>query len=116
HGVEVTVVEVAPQLMIQQLDATAAGLLQRQMETLGVRIMLATTTTHVLGDGLGDGLGDERVAGLRFQDGGTLDTDMVVISCGIRPNVDEAKAAGLRVERAVIVDDQLRTSDPAIFA
>jgi NAD(P)H-nitrite reductase large subunit len=108
HGVEVTVVEVAPQLMIQQLDATAAGLLQRKMETMGVRIRLGTTTTHLLGDG--------RVAGLQFQDGSNLDTDMVVVSCGIRPNVDEARAAGLQVERAVVVDDQLRTSDPAIFA
>src|SRR5262249_34468484 len=54
--------------------------------------------------------------GLRFEDGSTLDADMVVISCGIRPNVEEAKAAGLRVERGIVVDDRLRTSDPSIFA
>src|SRR5207245_2678549 len=54
--------------------------------------------------------------GLRFQAGATVDTEMVVISCGIRPNVDEAKAAGLVVDRAIVVDDQLRTSDPGIFA
>ena len=41
---------------------------------------------------------------------------MVVISCGIRPNVDEAQAAGLTVERGIVVDDQLRTSDPDVFA
>jgi nitrite reductase (NADH) large subunit len=70
--------------------------------------MLETATTQILGDG--------QVTGLRFKDGSTLDTDMVVISCGIRPNVDEAKAAGLLIERAIVVDDQLRTSDPAIFA
>jgi sulfite reductase beta subunit-like hemoprotein/bacterioferritin-associated ferredoxin len=39
-----------------------------------------------------------------------------VISCGIRPNADEARAAGLQVEKAIVVDDQLRTSDPDIFA
>src|SRR5262249_53086793 len=38
------------------------------------------------------------------------------ISCGIRPNVDEARAAGLLVDRGVVVDDQLRTSDDAVFA
>jgi NAD(P)H-nitrite reductase large subunit len=108
HGIEVTVVEVAPQLMIQQLDVTAAGLLQRKMEAMGVRVRPATATTHLLGD--------NRVTGLSFKDGTTLDTDMVVISCGIRPNIDEAKSAGLAVERAVVVDDQLRTSDPSIFA
>jgi nitrite reductase (NADH) large subunit len=108
HGLAVTVVEVAPHLMVQQLDPVGGALLKRKLEALGVRILLGTVTTHLLGDG--------KVTGLRFQDGTTLDTDMVVVSCGIRPNVDEARAAGLAVERAVVVDDQLRTTDPAIFA
>src|SRR5713226_6975575 len=51
HGLEVTVVEVAPYLMIQQLDAAAAALLKRKLEAMGVRIFLATATTHLLGDG-----------------------------------------------------------------
>src|SRR5437660_8289651 len=75
---------------------------------MGVRVLLNTVTTQLLGDG--------RVTGLRFKDGSTLDTDMVVISCGIRPNVEEAKSAGLTVDKAIVVDDQLRTSDPAIYA
>jgi NAD(P)H-nitrite reductase large subunit len=107
-GLDVTVVEVAPHLMVQQLDPPGAALLKRKLEAMGLHVLLQTATTHVLGDG--------KATGLRFQDGSTLDTDMVVISCGIRPNVDEAKAAGLAVERAVVVDDQLRTSDPAVFA
>jgi ferredoxin-nitrite reductase len=108
HGLDVTVVEVAPHLMIQQLDPAGAALLRRKLEALGVRVLLETPTTHLLGE--------DCVTGLRFKDGTTLDTDMVVISCGIRPNVDEARAAGLAVERAIVVDDQLRTSDPSIFA
>jgi nitrite reductase (NADH) large subunit len=108
HGLEVTVIEVAPHLMVQQLDPTGGELLKRKLEAMGVRVLVNTATAHLLGDG--------RVTGLRFQDDTTLDTDMVVISCGIRPNVDEARAAGLAVERAIVVDDQLRTSDPAIFA
>jgi nitrite reductase (NADH) large subunit len=108
HGLEVTVVEVAPHLMIQQLDPTGGALLKRKLEAMGVRVRLETVTTHILGDG--------RVTGLRIKDGTTLDTDMVVISCGIRPNAEEAKAAGLTVEKAIVVDDQLRTSDPDIFA
>jgi nitrite reductase (NADH) large subunit len=108
HGLEVTVVEVAPHLMVQQLDPTGGELLKRKLEAMGVRFLLNTATTHLIGDG--------RVSGLRFKDGSTLETDMVVISCGIRPNVDEARAAGLVVERAIVVDDQLRTSDPSVFA
>jgi nitrite reductase (NADH) large subunit len=108
HGLEVTVVEMAPYLMNQQLDAPGAVLLQRKLEALGLQVLLGKTTTHLLGDG--------RVTGLRFQDGSQLDTDLVVISCGIRPNVEAARAAGLAVDRAIVVNDQLRTSDPDIFA
>ena len=109
HGLEVTVVEMAPHLMVQQLDPAGGALLKRKLEALGVRVLLGTATTHLLGD-------DGRVTGLRFQDGSTLETDMVVISCGIRPNVEVARDAGLSVERAIVVDDQLRTSDPAVHA
>jgi NAD(P)H-nitrite reductase large subunit len=108
HGLEVTVVEVASHLMVQQLDATSGELLKRKLEAMGVRVMLAATTSCLLGDG--------RVTGLQFNDGTTLDTDMVVISCGIRPNVEVARSAGLAVEKAIVVDDQLRTNDPAIYA
>ncbi len=108
HGVAVTVVEVAPHLMVQQLDPTGGALLKHKLEALGVEVLLGKQAEAILGDG--------EAAGLRFKDGSILETDMVVISCGIRPNVEEAKAAGLAVERAIVVDDQLRTSDPSIFA
>jgi nitrite reductase (NADH) large subunit len=109
HGLEVTVVEVAPHLMIQQLDPVGGALLKAKLEAMGVRVLLEKATTELIGE-------DGTVKGLRFKDGSTLDTDMVVISCGIRPNVEVAKSAGLAVERAIVVDDQLRTSDPDIFA
>jgi NAD(P)H-nitrite reductase large subunit len=109
HGLEVTVVEVAPQLMAQQLDATGGALLRRKLEALGVQVMLEAQTAELIGE-------DGTVTGVKFKDGSVLETDMVVISCGIRPNVDEARAAGLTVEKAIVVDDQLRTSDPSIYA
>ncbi|HEV3116725.1 MAG TPA: FAD-dependent oxidoreductase, partial [Gemmataceae bacterium] len=87
HGLEVTVVEVAPHLMVQQLDARGGALLKRKLEVLGLRIFLEKATSRLLGDG--------QVTGLEFKDGSTLETDMVVISCGIRPNVEVAQAAGL---------------------
>src|SRR5262249_18987998 len=65
HGIEVTVIEVAPHLMVQQLDATGGALLKQKLEALGVRVLLETVTTHLLGDGC--------VTGVRFQDGSTLE-------------------------------------------
>lgn len=108
HGVEVTVVEAAPQLMIAQLDAPAGAILRATMEAMGVRVLLEKITTEIFGEG--------RVRGLRFQDGGSLETDMVVVSAGIRPITEVATASGLKVERGIVCDDQMRTSDPEVFA
>src|SRR5262249_41722795 len=108
YAVDVTVVEVAPHLMVQQLDPLGGALLKRTLEGMGVNVLLEKATTAILGDG--------RVTALRCEDGSPLHADLVVSSCGIRPSVEEAKAAGLRVERGIVVDDRLRTSDPSIFA
>jgi len=108
HGVEVTVIEVAPHLMVQQLDPTGGAILRKTMEGMGISVLLEKRTEEVLGDG--------RVTGLRFADGETLETDMLVVSCGIRPNSEIARDCGLPVERAILVDDQLRTEDPRVFA
>jgi len=108
HGVEVTVLEALPQLMTAQLDPDSAALLKAIMEQMGVRVLLEKIATHILGD--------EHVTGLQFRDGSMLATDMVVISAGIRPITEVAQASGLTVERGIVCDDQLRTSDPDIFA
>ena len=108
HGVTVTVVEAAPQLMIAQLDADAGAVLKATMEQMGITVLLEKITTHIVGD--------PRVTGLQFKDGSSLDTDMVVISAGIRPITDIAVTSGLTVERGIVCDDQLRTSDPDVFA
>jgi NAD(P)H-nitrite reductase large subunit len=108
QDLEVTVLETAPHLMPQQLDATAGALLQHKLEAMGVRVLVGTTAAKLLGN--------EVVTGVQLVDGHVLQTDMVVISCGIRANTEEARAAGLAVERAIVVDDQLRTSDPSVFA
>jgi nitrite reductase [NAD(P)H] large subunit len=108
HGVEVTIVEVAPRLMVQQLDGEGGAILRRTMEGMAISVRLEAKTAAVLGNG--------RVTGLEFADGTMLDADMVVISCGIRPNSEIARECGLTVERAIVVDDHLRTDDPRIYA
>jgi len=108
HGVEVTVIEALPQLMAAQLDPESAALLKTTIERMGIHVLLAKSSSQVLGE--------ERVTGIQFNDGTTLDTDMVVVSAGIRPITEIAKESGLAVERGIVCDDQLRTNDPDIFA
>src|SRR5262249_30207805 len=78
------------------------------LEAMGVEVRTGKMTAALTGNGT--------VTGVRFSDGATLDADMVVISCGIRANIAEAREAGLEVERGILVDDQMRTSDPDVFA
>ena len=51
-----------------------------------------------------------------FADGDALDAELVVIAAGIRPNADIARKAGLTVNKGIVVDDSMRTSDPNIYA
>ena len=107
-GAEVHVIHLANHLMENQLDAAGGLILRQTMERMGIHVHLGKSTSAVLGD--------ERVTGLEFKDGETLDCDMVVISAGIRPNAEIGREAGLTVERAIVVDDQMRSiDDPDIY-
>jgi bacterioferritin-associated ferredoxin len=77
----------------------------RAMAKLGVIIHLEKATNGILGD--------DCVTGLAFKDGSTLDCDMLVIAAGIRPNAEIGLRAGLTVERAIVVDNQMRSVDDA---
>lgn len=103
HGCEVNVIHISSSLMNQQLDAPAAAILRAVMEDMGVRVHLTKSTVAVLGG--------DRVTGLSFKDGSTLECDMVVVSAGIKPNVEIALRCGLTVERAIVVDNQMRSVD-----
>ena len=109
HGVEVTVLEAAPQLMIAQLDTESGQMLKGTMESMGVKVMCEKITSQIV-----DVHG--RITHLLFKDGTTLETDMVVVSAGIRPITEIATVSGLTVDKAIVCDDQMRTSDPDIFA
>ncbi len=109
HGVEVTVLEVAPQLMIAQLDPESGLMLKATMEGMGVKVLCDKITTRIVS-------ADGRPVKLDFKDGSALETDMVVVSAGIRPIAEIAAASGLAVEKAIVVDDQLRTNDPEVFS
>jgi nitrite reductase (NADH) large subunit len=107
HNVEVTVVEMAPWLMSVQLDEAGGKVLGQTIAKLGIKALTGTSTKELLGH--------MHVTGVKFADGSEIPADMVVISAGIRPNAELAKDCGIAVEKAIVVDDQLRTNDPAVF-
>lgn len=105
HGCEVHVVHLAARLMDTQLDAQGGAMLRKSMEKMGIKVHLSTSTTEVHAGP------DGRVTGLSFKDGPRLDCDMIVVAAGIRPNVEIARQAGLTVERAIVVDNYMRSVD-----
>jgi len=105
---DVTVVHLMSTLMERQLDARGAEYLQRKIEELGVNVLLSHNTTTILGD--------SRVEGVAFVNGYRMEADLVVIAVGIRPNVELGRMAGLVVNRGIVVNDYMETSDPHVFA
>ncbi|GAA4749591.1 nitrite reductase large subunit NirB [Modestobacter marinus] len=108
HGLQVEVVHAGTHLMNQQLSAEAGAILEHSVEALGITVHLATRTTEAIGP--------DRVRGVVLADGRAIDADMLVIAAGIRPVTEVALLSGLEVERGVVVDDQLRTDDPDVYA
>ena len=105
HGLDVHVVHAAQGLMNQQLDAQAGRVLRRSLERLGFTVHTGKRTTAIRRST------DGAATGVAFADGATLDSDMVVIAAGIRPNIGLAMVSGLETQRGIIVDDQLRSVD-----
>jgi len=108
-GLDVDVVHRSTHLMNQQLDPAAGAILGSLVEKKGIRVHLGADTLEVLGD--------DRVTGLKFKNGETLECDLVVFATGIKPNAEIATHCGLTVERAIVVNDQMQSQDdPRIYA
>lgn len=110
RGIHVTVVHIASHLMERQLDHAAAGLLQKALEARGIEIMCSANSKEIIA---GD---DGRVRALLLDEGRELPCDLLVMAVGIRPSVKLAQEAGIETGRGIVVDDQLLTSDPHIYA
>jgi len=107
-GAQVTLVHLMDRLMERQLDVVAADLLKSLVERKGITILLNASTARIAGDA--------GVEGVELSDGRRIAADAVVFAAGIRPNTELAKAAGIAVNRGIVVDDQLATSAPDIYA
>lgn len=107
---ETQVVEFAPRLMPRQLDEQGSAMLKSKIEALGIEILLNKNTKEIIGNG--------KLNGLEFTDGSILDTDMLVISCGIVSRDELAGKAGLETgpRGGFKVNEHMQTNDPDIYA
>ncbi len=108
RGAEVTLLETYGYLLPRQLDPHAGELLQRHVAARGISVLPEARTAEIEGD--------ERVRGIRLQDGRLVPADLAIIATGVRSNSYLARRTGLAVESGIIVDSHMATSHPDIFA
>ena len=107
-GLNVAVVEGFGWLLPRQLPEIAGTMLARYIESLGIAVHTDAAVKELTGD--------ESVRGVMLEDGRELPADLVVISTGVRSNSHLARRGELTVANGVIVDDQMQTSHPGIYA
>jgi nitrite reductase [NAD(P)H] large subunit len=108
RGMQVVLLHLMSHLMERQLDLTAGLLLQKELEGRGIEIRCRAQTKAILGH--------KRAEAVLLDDGAIYPADLVVMAAGIRPETRIATDAGLAVERGIVVNDQMRTSDRDILA
>lgn len=109
RGVEVTIVEMRERVLNVVLDAPASAVAEEALKKAGIKIVPGHTVTKISGDG-------GNVSGAVLDDGKELPCEMVVVAIGVQPRIDLAKEAGLKINRGIIVDRHMMTSDPDVYA
>ena len=104
HGLRVTVVEAAPHLMPQQLDPAAAAMLAKALEGLGIRSVC--------------GVGASRCGaeGVTLRGGEEIEAELTIVAAGVRAETSLASEAGIEVGRGILVDGEMRTGAPSVWA
>jgi nitrite reductase (NADH) large subunit len=108
RGANVTLLEGHGWPMPRQLTSAAGDILRGHVAKLGIRLHTEAKTKAILGD--------QKVTGVLLEGGTTLETDLVVVAAGVRPNSSLARQAGLEVNGGVVVNNYLTTSHPDVLA
>ena len=108
RGMDVTVVHSNDVLMNVQMDSLSGALLQKSLEHNGMKFAMNAQTTEIIGE--------DCVKAVKMADGRVFDADLVVMAVGIRPNIGVAQKLGLEINRGIVVNDKLQTSETDIYA
>ena len=107
-GLDVSVVEMMDRLLPRQLDHEASHLFLNKVLATGMKILTGVGTKSIEGE--------HKVQSVLLDNGQRLDADLVFISIGIRADVALAQTADLKINRGILVDSNMQTSNPDIFA
>lgn len=110
QGIAVSLVDMAPQLLTN-FDEDMASYIEEDLRAAGVDLHLGDAVEAVKSR-------EGRFVGVELTSGTFIEADMAIVALGVRPNVDLARRAGIRIGEtgAIAVDDRQRTNFPHIFA
>lgn len=108
-GLDVSIVEAAPQVMAS-VDPDMASIIHKHLHEKGIRLFLSEKAVEFKGG--------DKVEQVVLESGKILDADLVVLGVGVKPEVSLAEKAGIKIGKTggIEVDEYLRTSDPFIYA
>lgn len=107
-GLSVTVLERGHRILPRQTTPGSAEVLCRKMEAIGLKFELGAEADRLEGS--------RKVENVVLKDGRDLPADIVLISAGIKPNLALATALNLEIDRAIVVNEFMETSQPGIYA
>lgn len=107
-GIDVTVIELQERILPLQLDEKGSNILSRIIQEKGVNLLLGKCIESILGN--------EKVTAVKLKSGEEIDTEMVLFSVGIRPNISLAQAANISTNRGIIVNTKMETSAQDVYA
>lgn len=108
-NVKVTVIELADRLLPRQLDTEGSNLFKNIITNTPVEILLGEAVDFINADNNG-------VKSIQLKSGKLIKTDMIIYSVGVRSNINLAKSTGIECNRGIIVDENMRTNLPDIYA
>ncbi|SFL96832.1 NAD(P)/FAD-dependent oxidoreductase [Marinobacter zhejiangensis] len=108
RGMSVTVLHRSRHLLNRQLDRVGGTLLAEALQQRGLTVRTGTTPIALLGN--------QQLRAVQLDDETLISTDLVVVAAGITPNAELAREAGLACDRGILVNHQMQTSDPDIYA
>ena len=110
RGMHVTVVHTNPVLLNRQMDKQAGGMLQQALEARGIHFKMPARTQKLIADD------NNHIIAVHFEDGSKLKCDLFITAIGVRPNMKLAQTAKIHCERGIVVNDNLQSYDPSIYA
>lgn len=107
-GLNVTVIEMADRILPRQLDEDASGVLEKIVKKAGITFKKSVGTKEITGDNSAEGI--------LLDNGETVDTDLIVVSTGVKANSSIADDCGIDIKRAIVVNNKMETSFPGVYA